>query len=43
MIEARVFHTVTLLSDGRALAVGGGRPLGIHLASAELYDPGTSP
>lgn len=39
MGTARVGHTLTLLSDGRVLAVGGGDA---HDArSAELYDPGT--
>jgi N-acetylneuraminic acid mutarotase len=34
MIEARAYHTATLLSDGRVLVAGDGLP-----GSAELYDP----
>jgi hypothetical protein len=45
MIEKRVHHAATLLSDGKVLLVGGyGWPsfdTPDRLASAELYDPGT--
>ena len=41
MLKARVAFTLTALPNGTALAVGAGRP-GINLASAEIYDPGTS-
>jgi hypothetical protein len=36
MRTARVYHTATLLSDGRVLVAGGGD------ATAELYDPATA-
>jgi hypothetical protein len=39
MIEARQFHTATLLNDGTLLVAGGSG--GDALASAELYDPGS--
>ena len=40
MIEARTMHSLTLLSDGKVLAAGGGYASGAH-KSAEVYDPVT--
>ena len=39
MHEARVYHTATLLDDGRVLVVGGEGENGKALSSVELYDP----
>jgi hypothetical protein len=39
MIEARGWHTATLLLDGKVLVAGGGGVSG-DLSSAELYEPG---
>jgi len=49
MTVMRVFHTATLLDNGKVLLAGGqklvslphGAVQSIHLATAELYDPGT--
>jgi hypothetical protein len=40
MVEARFYHTATLLSDGRVLVAGGSNG-SKKLATAELYDPGS--
>src|SRR5262245_54135186 len=34
-----VFHSATLLTDGKVLVVGGSRPNGASLARSEVYDP----
>jgi N-acetylneuraminic acid mutarotase len=41
MAAARLYHTVTLLANGKVLAVGGGNSSSGVLSSAELYDPAT--
>jgi hypothetical protein len=41
MITARYGHTVTLLPNGKLLAVGGYSTNFAYIASAELYDPAT--
>lgn len=38
---ARNGHTLTILTDGRALAIGGADDVGNLLAGAEVYDPAT--
>ena len=41
MPESRVFHTATLLADGRVLITGGSNGSEADIASAVLYDPKT--
>jgi prolyl-tRNA editing enzyme YbaK/EbsC (Cys-tRNA(Pro) deacylase) len=41
MTTARIYHTATLLSDGRVLVAGGGDGQGSAFAESELYDPKT--
>lgn len=40
LLEARQTHAATRLADGRVLVTGGVAP-GLHLDSAEIYDPAT--
>ncbi len=39
MAEKRIWHTATVLPDGRVLVSGGGNPDGPFLSSAEIFDP----
>lgn len=41
MAKARLFHTATLMTDGKVLVVGGSGPGGV-VAEVELFDPATS-
>ncbi|MDQ2941073.1 MAG: kelch motif-containing protein, partial [Chloroflexota bacterium] len=43
MLEARIYHTATLLPDGTVLVAGGASGVvdPVASASAQLYDPGT--
>jgi N-acetylneuraminic acid mutarotase len=41
MSTPRHVHTMTLLSNGKVLAVGGGNASNSYLSSAEIYDPAT--
>src|SRR5262249_3223989 len=41
LTTSSVFHSATLLTDGKVLVVGGSRPNGASLARSEVYDPAT--
>jgi len=41
MIDARAYHTATLLDDGRVLLTGGVGNSGVFVMTAELFDPTT--
>lgn len=42
MTTARIYHTATVLTDGRVLVVGGATAAGITIGSVELYNPATN-